>query len=312
MFQTIGKLDNHLLGRIMQQSVAPKPSQVGNGDLPLLASVLLFDSMHYIFARLLVPYVSPNISAAYVMSIAALQIGVYAIVMRKLSFQALRANFWFFATIGALIGISTYLGYLAVTFIDAGTASMLGKVAIVFSVALGILWLGEHFTRIQLGGTALAIVGSFIIAYQPDAQLQWGALLVIVGALCYSTHFAVVKRYGNEIDFINFFFYRLLSTAVILLIMSAGRGVLAWPTPMGWLVLTLTATFDVTISRAFYYWALRRLDMSLLSVITTLTPVATILWALLFFDTLPTSRQLIGGIAVLIGVFIVSYRKPAK
>ena len=295
----------------MQQRVAPEPSHVGAGDLPLLSCVLLFDSMHYIFAFLLVPYVSPDISAAYVMAIAALQIGVYAAVTRKLSFAALRENFWFFATIGALIGVSTYLGYLAVTFIDAGTAAMLGKIAIVFSVALGIMWLGERFTKIQLGGTALAILGTFIIAWQPDARLQWGALLVIFGTLCYATHFAVVKRYSDEIDFVNFFFYRLLSTAVILLLMSAGRGVLSWPTPMGWLVLTLTATFDVTISRAFYYWALRRLDMSLLSVITTLTPVATILWAQLFFGTLPTARQLIGGFAVLVGVFIVSYRKAA-
>ncbi|MEZ4661971.1 MAG: DMT family transporter [Caldilineaceae bacterium] len=289
------------------QNTITSTSAIGRADLPLLTFVLLFDSMHYIYAKLLASYVSPDISAAYVMGVAAVQVGLYGLITRQISLAALRENKWFFVTIGALIGASTYLGYLAVTFIDPGTASMLTKVSTVFSLALGILWLGERFSPIQLLGAAVAIVGSFVIAYQPDAQLRWGALLLVFGSFCYSAHFAVVKRYGNQMGFLDFFFYRLLSTAAILFVMSAARQVLTWPTLMGWGIIILTATFDVTASRAFYYWALRRLDMGLLSVITTLTPVATIVWALLLFDTTPGLRQLIGGITVLIGVLIVTY-----
>lgn len=293
------------------QNTISSNSAIGRADIPLLTFVLLFDSMHYIYAKLLASYVSPDISAAYVMGVAAVQVGLYGLISRQISLTALRQNKWFFVTIGALIGASTYMGYLAVVFIDPGTASMLTKVSTVFSLALGILWLGERFSPVQLLGAAVAIVGSFVIAYQPDAQLRWGALLLVFGSFCYSAHFAVVKRYGNQMGFLDFFFYRLLSTAAILFAMSAARQVLTWPTLMGWAVIILTATFDVTASRAFYYWALRRLDMGLLSVITTLTPVATIVWALLLFDTTPGMRQLIGGITVLIGVLIVTY-KPRK
>lgn len=278
-------------------------------QLPLLAMVLLFDSMHFIFARLLLTWISPDVSAMYVMAIAAVQVGVYGWWRGVLQPTVLRDHWRFFLIIGVLIGVSTHLGFVAVGYIDAGTASMLNKVATVFSVAFGLLWLRERFTGQQLLGTLVAIGGSIVIAYQPDTQLQWGALLIIVGSFCYSLHFAVVKRYGNEIDFLNFFLFRLVATAFVLLLSAAGRQVLAWPTPTAWLYLLLAGTVDVTISRTFYYVALRRLDMSLLAVITTLSPVAAIVWAVLLFGTMPTGQQLLGGLGVLIGVLIVTRGK---
>lgn len=254
----------------------------------------------------MVPYVSAEVAAPFVMGIAAVQIGIYGLITRRLSWAPLRQHFWFFASIGFMIGLSTYTGYLAVHFLDAGTTSLLSKSGIIFSVGLGLVWLREKFTPTQLFGALIAIVGTFVIAYQSDAELQWGTLIMLVGTFAYAAHFAVVKRYGSEMDFVNFLFYRMLLTALILLLLSGTRGTLGWPSRMGWLVVFLTATFDVTISRAYYYFALRKLDMSLLSVITTLGPVATILWALLFFGTFPSGRQLIGGVAVLIGVLVVT------
>ncbi len=281
-------------------------SSVNIADAPLLGAVLLFDSMHFIFAAMMVPYLSAEIAATLVMAIAALQIGIYGLYTKRLSLEPLRQHFWFFTTIGLMIGVSTALGYWAVHIIDAGTASLLNKAGIVFSVGLGLIWLKERFTAMQLIGALIAILGAFIIAYQSEARLQWGMLVILVGTFFYAAHFAVVKRYGSEMDFVSFLFYRMLLTAIILFIVTGVRGALAWPSGMAWLVVFLTATLDVTISRAFYYFALRRLDMSLLSVITTLGPVLTILWALLFFGTFPTGRQLVGGAAVLVGVLIVT------
>lgn len=293
----------------MQKTLTSPPAQIEAGQLPMLALLLLFDSMHFIFARLLLPYVSPNVSAMYVMIVATIQVGIYGVATGQLGLAALRNHWRFFLIIGLLIGISTHLGFIAIGFIDVGTAAMLNQISTVFSVGFGLFWLREHFSPIQLLGTGIAIVGSFVIAYQPDARLQWGALLIIVGSFCYSLHFAIVKRHGSQIDFVNFFFYRILSTALLLFLSAAGRQVLSWPSLQGWLVILVTATVDVTISRIFYYLALRRLNMSLLSVISTLSPVAAIVWALLLFGTLPTGQQLLGGLAILIGVLVVTMKR---
>ena len=290
----------------MQNPVATDANRVTAGQIPLLTLVLLFDSLHFIFARLLLSHVSSDVSAMYVMSVATLQVGLYGWITGQLKLALLYKHWRFFLMIGALIGVSTHLSFVAVAYIDAGTAAMLGKIETIFSVALGIWWLRERFAPVQLVGTALAIGGSIIIAYQPNSPLQWGALLILISSFCYSLHFALVKRSGDEIDFLNFFFYRVLFTMLVLFLSAAGRQVLVWPSLNGWLVLLLAGTFDVTVSRTLYYLALRKFNMSLLSVITTLSPAAAILWALLLFGTMPTGQQLLGGLGVLLGVLVVT------
>ena len=55
----------------------------------------------------------------------------------------------------------------------------------------------------------------------------------------------------------------------------------------------MAGTVDVVISRVLYYLALRRLRMSIHTVILTLSPVITILWSLALFDVLPTLQGLV-------------------
>jgi hypothetical protein len=89
----------------MQKTLTSPPAQIEAGQLPMLALLLLFDSMHFIFARLLLPYVSPNVSAMYVMIVATIQVGIYGVVTRQLGLAALRNHWRFFLIIGLLIGI---------------------------------------------------------------------------------------------------------------------------------------------------------------------------------------------------------------
>jgi drug/metabolite transporter (DMT)-like permease len=52
--------------------------------------------------------------------------------------------------------------------------------------------------------------------------------------------------------------------------------------------------------------------VSLLSIVLTLSPVAAIGWSLLLFTTWPTPRQLLGGVAVLLGVGIVTIARSGS
>jgi len=68
----------------------------------------------------------------------------------------------------------------------------------------------------------------------------------------------------------------------------------------------LAGTVDVTISRGLYYLALRRLKLSLLSLVLTLSPVVTMGWTLLLFGITPAPQQLVGGAAVIVGILMVT------
>ncbi len=303
-------------------STAANPS-LGSATL-ILPALLLVDSLHFVFARLLLPYISPTVSATFVLSIGTALVGAYGLATKRLRWQTLTGNLRFFLVVGFCVAASTNINYAAVRFIDAGTASMLGKLTTVFALVFGVVWLRERLSRVQLIGAGLAIAGAFVIAFQPVDALRLGTLMLVVSTFLYAFHMAIVKRDGGEMDFLNFFFFRLLATSIFLLLLSTGWRTLApllttgrtadtfttstlvWPSLTAWGLLLLVAVVDVVISRALYYLALRRLNVSLLSVMLTLSPVAAVLWSILLFRERPTVQQLIGGAIVLAGVAIVT------
>lgn len=275
----------------------------------LFAALLVVDSFHYIFARLLLPHLHPTVSAFFVLAVATAEVAAFAGLRRQLRWQLARTHFWFFATVGALVAASTVLSYLSISYLDPGTASMLGKTGILFSLLLSIFWLHEQLSQTQLLGGALALIGAATLSYHPGTLLQWGALLILASTLLYSMHTAVVKQWGGSMDLLNFFVFRLLSTSIFLALFAANSGHWRWPDPPTWLLLGLAGTIDVTVSRTLYYQTLRIFPMSLHTIVLMLSPVVSIVASLLLFGDFPTPQGLAGGLLVLAGVWIVNRGK---
>ena len=279
-------------------------------NAPLVIGLLLLvDSLHFIFARLLHPYLPGGTSAFYVLTIATVEVGLFLGLRRRIDFSVFRANILFFLTIGLLVAASTTFNYIAVGYIDPGTASMLAQSATLFALGFSIFWLREKLVGSEIAGALIALVGVFIISFQPGDYLRLGSLLVLSSAFMYALHSAIVKRHGGQIEFGNFFFFRVLSVSGFLLIFTAARGQLVWPGWEAWRLLLLAGTVDVVISRVLYYLALRHLQLSFLTIILTLSPVITILWSIVLFGEKPTVQGFIGGAAVILGVMIVSWSK---
>ena len=274
--------------------------------IALLTSLLMIDSLHFVFARLLLPYIEPGPGAFYVMSFAALQVGILGLALGRLRLEPLLRLWPVFLAIGLCVAVSTNLNYAAMAYIDPGVASMVSKMAVPFSLCFGMLWLGERFSPLQSVGTAIALVGLTVISFQPGDYLGLGTLMVLGSTLLYAVHTALTKRHMGEVDLLNFFFYRLLLTSAILALVVGARGELALPSGRALPIILLVATVDVVISRFLYYWALRLLDMSIHTMALAASPVAAVLWSLFLFDVFPTALQLLGGAAILVGVSLVA------
>ena len=283
-------------------------------NAPVVVAVLLMvDSLHFVFARLLVPYLPGGTSAFYVLAVATVEVSIFMAIRRGIRFDIFRNNLRFFLSIGLLVATSTTFNYVAVAYIDPGTASLLAQTSTIFALALSLIWLREHLNRLEVAGALVAILGVFIINFQAGDYWRLGSLLVLASSFMYALHAAIVKRHGGDLEFRNFFLWRVASTTGFLLIFTAARGQLVWPEPRAWIILVVAGTVDVVISRVLYYLALRRLRMSFHTVILTLSPVITILWSIALFGELPTLQGLIGGAAVMAGVAIITVgRSRAK
>lgn len=296
----------------MHELSTPRPVRLTASAAPLMGALLLVDSLHFVFARMLLPLVPPLTAALFVLAIGTAEIGLFSMFRRRIDLAVFVRRRWFFLAIGLCVAASTALNYTAVAFIDPGTASLLAKAEIAFTLSIGIIWLRDRLTRAQGAGALLALFGVALITFQPGDYLSPGTLMVLGSAFLYALHAAIAKRYGGEIDFVDFFFFRLVCTTAFLLLFVVSRQALVWPSANAWWALILVGTIDVVVSRTLYYVLLRRLSVSLLSIVLTLSPVATIVWSVLLFAAWPTPRQLLGGAAVLLGVAIVTIARSAK
>jgi O-acetylserine/cysteine efflux transporter len=292
-------------------NIATPAPQINSNPTLLVLALLLVDGLHFVFARALHDLLPPLTSVVFVLGVATLEVTAFAIATRRFHVRTFLRKAPFFLGIGALVGLSTSINYIAVGFVDPGTASLLAQMSIIFSLGFGLLWLREKLSPQQLFGAALCILGVAVITFQPGDYFRIGALMIVGGTFLYALHMALVKRYGGGIDFVEFFLWRLMSTTAWLILLAGAQGALALPPVNAWPLLLITGTVDVVISRSLYYLSLRRLKMSVLTLVLTLTPVVTIVWSLILFDVQPTLQQLIGGAAVLSGVLIVTLRRAA-
>lgn len=277
----------------------------------VIAILLLLDSFHFVFARLLRIYLPPVPAALFVLGLAGVETAVFLAWKRQIQLNVLRQHLAFFAVVGFLVAGATSLSFTSVRYVDAGTASMLAQTTSLFALGFGLFWLRERLHRHELLGAGVALLGIFAISFQPGDVLRLGSLIVLGSSFLYALHAAVVKRFGQEIDFANFFLFRVASTTFFLLLFVLIQGTENWQWPSGvaWLVLLLVATVDVIFSRVLYYLALRRLQISHHAILLTLSPVIAVLWSLLLFGEAPTWQGFLGGLAVLLGVTIVTWQQ---
>jgi drug/metabolite transporter (DMT)-like permease len=115
-----------------------------------------------------------------------------------------------------------------------------------------------------------------------------------------------VKRFAGDIPFGEFMFFRVASVAVVVTALAVAQRAVVWPGPVAWFWIAVAAGVNVVVSRGVYYLALRRLDMSFLTIVLTLTPVVTWLWSIMLFGGRPTAVEIAGGVATLAGVLLVT------
>ena len=119
--------------------------------VPLVGVLLLLDSLHFVFARSILPFMSPAVSVLYVLGVSTVEVGLFALARKQLRLETFKKHFWFFLAIGFLIAGSTNINYEAVAFIDPGTASLLNQTSILFGLGFGVLWMRDKLTRLQIG-----------------------------------------------------------------------------------------------------------------------------------------------------------------
>ncbi len=224
---------------------------------------------------------------------------------------------WLWLSLGALnFGISYAIVYRTAALLPSGLTSLLWGVFPMLSAAVGHLFLpGEHLAARQWSGFALGLVG-LVLLFATDLpalgpQAVPAALILLLSPISSVVGNTLVKRHGAKVSSLalnrNAMFVgaALLSLAAVL---SESDASPRW-TPMAIGSVLYLALMGTVFTFGLYFWLLRYVRSSRLSLIAYVTPAI----ALLLGATLGDERMswsIAGGAAAILAGIVLVVRGP--
>jgi drug/metabolite transporter (DMT)-like permease len=210
--------------------------------------------------------------------------------------------------------LSSLFDFLGLQFISAGLERLILFLYPTFTVVLVALLERKAIERkiiaamlLSYAGIALVFLHDFA-GMEQSAGITWGALLVLMSALCYSTYLVGAGHTIARIGAMRFTAYAMIvSSAASLLQFFATRSVSLLDLPLRVHEMGLAlAIISTVLPVLLLSYAIHRIGSGLSSMIGAIGPVSTIFLAYVFLHEKVSALQMAGSALVLCGVLIVS------
>jgi drug/metabolite transporter (DMT)-like permease len=282
-------------------------------------AVCLIWSTVWLFIKLGVQDVPP-LSFAALRLVIAVAILLPVMFIRRKPLPHGRADIALIAVTGLLLlGLNYGLLYWGAQFISSGLTAVLQAATPLFGLVLAHpIVPGERITFIKLLGIVVGIAGVAIIF---SNQLQiggWiafiGSAAVFAGAACVALSYVLVKAYGSHLDPTTLITGQMVFALVPLIIvgfLTEGNPLALNWTPTA-IVSLLYLAFAGSIA-AFWlnYWLLARLDATKVMLMGIAETLLAVLLGAAVLDEALTTRTLIGGVLVLLSIWLVLSRRAS-
>ena len=175
------------------------------------------------------------------------------------------------------------------------------------------LW-HEVLNRLTIGGMALAFAGVVLINYGGFAfgqQYILGDVLALVAGFAMGGYLILGGHLKNRIEILPYLTVIYTGAAVILLLATVGFGYsFIGYSGKTYLMMVLLAVVPQLIGHSSFNLALRLVPVTFVSVAILGEPVGATLLGYCILDEVPTVKELIGGVLILAGIFIVLRQTP--
>lgn len=204
----------------------------------------------------------------------------------------------------------------AVNFTSAANAAMLGNTAPLWVTLFAWLVWHERLTRGFWLGLLLTLIGAAIVLgsdFLHHPTLGIGDVLALTAGIFYAGYFLVTQRGRDHLDTLSYIWIVGLVSSLTMLLFSLGLDLpVTGYSTQTYLAFLGAALISQTTGYLAVGYALGHLPASLVSPTMIGQPVTTALLAIpLLGETLHAS-QLLGGLAVLTGIYMVHRsREPA-
>ena len=221
-----------------------------------------------------------------------------------------------------LAGVFGYFAYNALVFVGltmapASDGALIVPTTIPVLTALAASFVGERITATKLAGFALASIGAalVILAGQTGDEVSSrrlvGDLLMLLGACCWAVYTVlgtIALRTRSPLAIVTI--AAPVGAALLIPLGFFEKGyadVAGWSIPV-WLNVLYLALAGSVASFIVFYWVVRRVGAGGAAMTSYLVPVLTLAMAVVFLHDRPQAQQLVGGVVILAGVRLATWR----
>jgi drug/metabolite transporter (DMT)-like permease len=208
--------------------------------------------------------------------------------------------------------------YWSAQFIPSGWISTIYGVTPIFTGLLAMKILGERgLNSFRVFAIVLGIIGLFImldtgLQLRPDTG--YGIVGVLMSSIFYSLSMVSVKKINADIDTYSTMTGGLIVAAILFVIIWTSIGIdvpTDIPTRSGFAILYL-ATIGSVLGFFLFYYILKRVEATRVSLITLMTPVSALILGHLLNNE-PLNREIITGCALILsGLLLFEFEGAMK
>jgi drug/metabolite transporter (DMT)-like permease len=289
--------------------VSPSRLAAGRPSLPaLLGAVAIgFSAILYRYAD-----VSPSTGAFFRCAYAVPPLLALAWWEgRRLGPRASNARAWGWAA-GAFLAVDLIIWHRSIEYVGAGLATVLGNTQVVLVGVVAWLLHRERPSAAMLAAIPVAMGGVVLIsgvleegAYGDDPGL--GVLFGLLTGVAYTGFLLALRQGSKDGRVAGPLLDATLASALLTVPVGLGLGELdLWPAASAQAWLLLLALSSQVLGWLLITVSLPRLPAVVTSVLLTLQPVMSVLFAALLLAEDPSALQLLGVAAILCGLLLAS------
>ncbi len=260
--------------------------------------------------------------------LTAFQVGALRIVFTTVflafvgvnTLKEIEKNDWKWVALSGFLGsfFPAFLFAFAQTEIDSAITSILNSLTPLNTLLVGILLFGVFFTKRQILGVIVGLIGTILLIvkgaeFNTD-QNYWYSSLIIVSSVGYALNINIIKQKLSHLSalsvaFGNFVF--IIAPALIVLYFTGFFNVVLQSSSMqkAMLFVIVLSLFGTAIAKVLFNQLIKVSSPVFAASVTYTMPLVAIFWGILDGEKL-SIYQLLGGVIILLGVYLANRRKP--
>ena len=290
--------------------LSPDSSSRIRNLVELNIAVLLF-GVTALFAKLInLPATAIIFGRAVVAAIAIL---VYVLIRRIPIRPESRKDFWVLISTGLLLAVHwvTYFKALQVSTVAIGTIALHTYPIITVLVEPLVDRVKLRLTDLLMALIVLVGIVVLVPEFSLESTVTQGILWGIASAVMFTIRNLMVRRHVQRYSGATVMLYQTAVSALVLLPVVASMGNLG-PVVENWQKFLLVGTVFTALTQTLYASSLRHLSAKTVSIIASLLPLYSTIFAAIILAEVPSIRTVIGGIIVMGAVLFETLRVASR